>query len=98
MKTKHTPGPWFVTSNGTQGAIAALISLDMNDDDLEYVCFIEDHGRKTANARLIAAAPDLLVALENIVEFAAQCASELDCRPQCVSHAWDTIAKARGEA
>ena len=58
---KHTPGPWTaMLSSGDESwmvAAAMPIARITNYDD-----------RAAANARLIAAAPDLLAALEAIVE------------------------------
>ena len=62
MATKHTPGPWHyehigqdgwgISSNNLEGIAIVPHSLNMTHDE--------------ANARLIAAAPDLLQALEAI--------------------------------
>lgn len=68
MKTKptHTPGPWTVETNDT-----TRCGLLVVDSQNVYVARMEgDHGisvdeslaRAEANARLIAAAPDLLEA------------------------------------
>lgn len=62
MQAKHTPGPWIV---GPRGAAVygpdnmRLASLDANAKTL---------GQRTDNARLIAAAPDLLAALKALLE------------------------------
>ena len=72
METKHTPGPWKLNTDGDTG---------MNDsgcilDSIGHVIVTEiygtfKNGRTTgeaeANARLIAAATDLLAALRAIV-------------------------------
>ena len=68
MNAKHTPGPWrslnFGTEVRTEDMRTAVASLGMGYDH-------EDgDGRRTANARLIAAAPDLLAALRALVEVA----------------------------
>lgn len=58
MKTQHTTGPWTVASNGA--------SLKVVDPEDKAVCMVI--GRKNGwNADLIAAAPDLLSALQNLV-------------------------------
>lgn len=62
MKTKWTPGPWVsrdgpvfaVTANGKHVAIT-YDGLDMENDQDDSVC--------AANARLIAAAPELVESL-----------------------------------
>lgn len=61
MQTNHTPGPWTVSNNsvfGNHGVIKPLVAdLDGRFDDDE----------SKANAALIAAAPDLLVALQDLL-------------------------------
>ena len=63
--SKHTPGPWENAKPvyPWQGPIVVV------DDDVP-ICYVDDntHDDATAlaNARLIAAAPDMLEALENI--------------------------------
>ena len=62
MKTTHTPGPWHVDVTDADadvhsgfGMVACTVGHPSNQDD---------EGR--SNARLIAAAPELLAALESI--------------------------------
>jgi hypothetical protein len=84
-KMKHTPGPWTVNSSreynsglpyiiwGPKGpgygavAYAFLVGLQIPDSQLAEV---------TANARLIAAAPDLRAACVSALEFAERGLSE----------------------
>lgn len=58
MTQQHTPGPWIVTHKGTR--IAAL-HLPQGKNT---ICRVSDNNKKAdilaANARVIAAAPDLL--------------------------------------
>jgi hypothetical protein len=98
--SKHTKGPWFVESDDKtpiyvspvdryeQIAICNVMVID--EDDSESGDWINGEQTK-ANARLIAAAPDLLHALQNI---------END-NGQIPDHAWkviqDVIAKATGD-
>lgn len=60
--SKHTPGPWQVVSGG--------ISVDGADGSL--ICSMTEYKKPTprqqANARLIAAAPELLEAVKAIAE------------------------------
>jgi len=63
MTAKPTPGPWIHEDNyavlSVDGDyIASVVGLDYNDPE------------RGANARLIAAAPELLKALEGAVEWA----------------------------
>ena len=79
MSAKHTPGPWIVRDNGEgwvcpvidspnigKGYFASLATATQRDPHPR-----EGGGISTttarANARLIAAAPDLLAALEKAV-------------------------------
>lgn len=64
MSGQHTPGPWRVfgatAENGTSNEIHA---------DGEFIARVFMNGntlKREANARLIAAAPDLLAALEKL--------------------------------
>ena len=77
MEAKHTPGPWKLNTDGDTG---------MNDsgcilDSVGHVIVTDiygtfKNGRTTgeaeANARLIAAAPDLLAAAESVLAFLEQ--------------------------
>ncbi len=93
MTSKHTPGPWV---------------YDMRDDgsmevhNVDYSMFIakrhkmNDRDEAVANARLIAAAPDLLAALEFVAKL-----MHADVTPKGkadYSVVRDAIAAARGEA
>jgi hypothetical protein len=70
--SKHTPGPWHIIEAESQEGYAELVVTSTHnavglDDDVG--CFVyggtDDLQKvKRANARLIAAAPDLLAALE----------------------------------
>ena len=98
--SKHTPGPWTATKfNPVTGEI---------DDCYLYVepgiAVIERKvkGRDqhdTGNARLIAAAPDLLEALENLYSLIEKHREELPIS-FAYQHgkAFAAIAKSRGEA
>ena len=65
MTTKHTPGPWYVGSGTYEGRNIYSAASVTDDEGFTYqpiVASAEDDGIKCwdANARLIAAAPDLL--------------------------------------
>ena len=57
--TQHTPGPWS-TATGRLGGLLIMGA----DDSMVTVIAPEDGAVGVANATLIAAAPDLLAALE----------------------------------
>ena len=77
MKTKHTPGPWeneWSTRQGYTDADKRGLYVWNGDDQEPVICAIPDDERadgssRTANARLIAAAPDLLAVLKSFPGF-----------------------------
>lgn len=75
MQSSFTPGPWRVfehswcdTSIGAPGTSNAICRLDINHATEESQ--EADEAQMAANARLIAAAPELLEALQRL---SAQC-------------------------
>ncbi len=97
-KPKHTPGPWghFPNGIGTQDTAPKIVHLG---DELEIVALVPRDGNlmyeqdHVANAHLIAAAPDLLAALELAVRHGV---IQADTYTGSVAHR--AIAKARGES
>jgi hypothetical protein len=66
MRAKHTPGPWEFDGNCVWAdAIQGYVADPQTEDILsgEYVPLSEAQEQWEANARLIAAAPELLEAL-----------------------------------
>lgn len=70
--SKHTPGPWTVVerfgfAGSVKGGVVREYTNGTAQDQLFMVCCVQDdnggHEATNANARLIAAAPDLLAAL-----------------------------------
>ena len=61
--SKHTPGPWAIYVN----APSDIVIRKMSKDGYE-LCSIARVSSGYANARLIAAAPELLEALTDCVE------------------------------
>jgi hypothetical protein len=95
MNTQHTPGPWrYERANPSPTTGEHLIAGAKNG----YLAEIRDCGSGDvfANARLIAAAPDLLELARQIVLAADQ--NEGDIPADIVSGARAAIAKATGEA
>ena len=93
MTTQHTPGPWTTGD----AAIWALEDCEFHaivDCPLNQTC--RDTDTAWANARLIAAAPDLLAALKSLL------LSFDDDRSLFNRDGWEAaraaIAKATGEA
>lgn len=69
MNTKHTPGPWRIEVGDADGA-RALQWPTIQSESREIVGtegFYGDIEEDIANARLAAAAPELLEALETLV-------------------------------
>jgi hypothetical protein len=68
MTTKHTPGPW-ASNKYTTSVSVPLKAIDCERIGFSIV-FVNGHREKeaAANARLIAAAPDLLEALKEMLE------------------------------
>ena len=70
MTTKHTPGPWHVKPNSIGGPTVGpedAVVADIRTYGGPHVGG-QQHPQTVANARLIAAAPDLLEALQYAVE------------------------------
>lgn len=82
MEAKHTPGPWevdhrsddvlTVVPTGRDYPICDLGSVDADDYDADIIATLH------ADARLIATAPDLLVALELFEERLPEIARQLE--------------------
>ena len=91
--TKHTEGPWYVGSGTYECRNIYSVASVTDDEGFTYqpiVATAEDDGIDCwdANARLIAAAPDLLDALEYLVSLGGG---------DCLDMARAAIAKARGQ-
>lgn len=68
MKTKFTPGPWNVQDNTDLDGLGHQLRVDSCAGAIAEIGrkpYVDDESR--ANARLIAAAPDLLDALKMAV-------------------------------
>ena len=75
-KNKHTPGPWEAQwstetyANGqSSGPLGWNVFHRCETGLLEHVAELPDTIQREANARLIAAAPDLLEAAEEFVDY-----------------------------
>lgn len=98
---KHTPGPWDIhfdrQDNEIYGKITgATITVEPNTA-IARVCGIDtnEHDERLANARLIAAAPELLEALREIMRECDENHSVL-AKARAYSIARAAIAKATG--
>ena len=104
MTTKYTPGPWFVWEGGVYAGMPKVKKRGYLKGYDAKICATDDmygtaRARK-ANARLIAAAPDLLEALQNIAEYWNQGQNEAAMADACwhaIHTARAAIARATGE-
>lgn len=81
MKTKHTPGPWWVQDNTVQFA-GGQLRVDSDDGAIaECGRYPNIDPELKANANLIAAAPDLLEALNALADGVHLKLREKDMKP-----------------
>ena len=102
MKTKHTPGPWVIRQNG-----GSQVSIEKSENGIRsiiaetyYSKLADEHGGNyEANARLIAAAPDMLAALR-IASLICAKQTSLSYADRREAHeiVMNAIAKAEGRA
>lgn len=85
---KSTPGPWTAEKNGGKGAWIK----GANGEWSAMACGTDDENAD-ANARLIAAAPDLLEALKVMIDITVGDIYSLD---PAITAARKAIAKAEG--
>ena len=98
MSIKHTPGPWTVNpycNDGAEVRSLAIVArcgaaLTHSASDSQSI----DAAEARANARLIAAAPDLLAALERLFRWGSWPSEE---HKQDMESARAAIAKATKE-
>jgi hypothetical protein len=93
MTTQHTPGPWRYQDVRSQKE-HVYFRIEAKDGAVGFA--YKHNNDEEANARLIAAAPDLLAALEGLLAgserhiFHTECQKERDA-------ASAAIARAKGE-
>ena len=98
MTTQYTPGPWKLSAGIVHAGGHAIASLPIGSAGT--LNGLTNTDEVAANARLIAAAPDLLAALEHVAVVASpghrtfdQIISDMY---YLASHARAAIAKAKG--
>ena len=99
--SKHTPGPWV----SIESVLFDRPEICDEKDRRVAVClsyYPMHEDTRTANARLIAAAPDMLEALEDLVEWADAVKGRAGVRMSdphtgSIDTAKRAIAKAKGE-
>lgn len=87
----HTQGPWSYIGNGD--VVAKSEKYCGGEKDIASV-FLTVNDEDEANARLIAAAPELLEALKVLADYVDECTGDNECRP--LENARAAIAKATG--
>jgi hypothetical protein len=98
--TKHTPGPWIIEQYGHYEDGYCKWEVLGTDPSYIYgqILVCEGQGHELANARLIAAAPELLEALQWIVEVHLDDQLSHEKDPELwLDQAQTAIAKATGE-
>jgi hypothetical protein len=101
LSATHTPGPWRyfdVTPLDTEGQYTGLRYVVMQDNENEnvWICRTVDAAQTAeANARLIAAAPDLLETLRDLCD-ALTPGGNQDAVPEIYLRALNAIARAEG--
>lgn len=98
MKTKeetHTPGPWFRST--IQGSDCLMIGADDGSDIVADMRIDRPMENANADARLIAAAPDMLEALQGVIHHNDALAKRHKISPSLIGHIKRAIAKASGK-
>lgn len=93
--TKHTPGPWRIAQQSSP--FPWVIESELREDEIAHAPINSGntHAEDQANARLIAAAPDLLEALEAVVASASPHPVEHPAMTKAWGIARAAIAKVR---
>lgn len=113
MTTKHTPGPWSLETVRTSSGFCHKVGPfpgRREDDKPRHACLYADYPSESnpadrellANARLIAAAPELLEALESCVIWNGKRGPDdnllpIDRQSGEIAKAMRAVAKAKGE-
>lgn len=102
-ETKHTSGPWSewrfdtqadIAVGPTEGGLAVAEIVTVNANGIRTQ---ESFDIGKANARLIAAAPELLAICEELLEAAETTLEMGSYYEPTIKEAYDIIAKAKGE-
>lgn len=99
METKFTPGPWVIQKERLDDEMGIAngdfeITLEDGTETRGYIALVNGYNESN-NAALIAAAPDLYAALEQLL---SECHSDKVCIGYAgIDMAIDALKKARGE-
>ena len=94
MESNHTPGPWGIDINSVG---EYLISAGPIGTPVDYLAVITNRKRSKANARLIAAAPELLEAVEAASDYFHDFTESDQEETDLAKLMRAAIAKAKGE-
>lgn len=104
MKHTHTQGPWIASGSGIyrNDGISELIAVvqhkETNEKSKDSDNYAPSQKMADANAKLIACAPKLLEALQNIIAELSKEGWALELKDKVCVDAQEAIAKATGEA
>lgn len=98
---KRTPGPWTIDADGDGKPDAIITSTHDRDGPDDDICEVyggnaDDDETRHANARLIAAAPELLEELQHIAELIGKDGGTVRIGPMTTEAIHKAIAKATG--
>jgi hypothetical protein len=100
-KTQHTPGPWWIESTGRKIQFGGMTfeTIHIEGPGEMPICFVWGNiTEQSANARLIAAAPELLEAAESALEYMSTNIRDItETKRGEMGKLKVAIAKARGE-
>ena len=93
---QHTPGPWAIESPDISGAPFRVRKSENHPQGDLTICHVNPYlaYESEANAQLIAAAPDLLQAVEDFLLLATL----HDWEGAAIDNAREALRKAKGEA
>jgi hypothetical protein len=93
----HTPGPWEVNGTTIETIASPSVVIGRAYDAEDSGGGVESNSEAEANARLIAAAPELLAALRGLVEdYEGAYGGNDEDAPKALTDARAAIAKATG--
>lgn len=82
MSANHTPGPWHFVDSPLKTGWLIVVGGNYLADVHKHIGTTADDVRDESNARLIAAAPELLEALESLLAV-SECADETGYVEDC---------------
>lgn len=92
--TNHTPGPWAYEQWPDSGGFPRPVVVAQGSRAVAYMSREDGY----ANARLIAAAPDLLAACEAVANADAECScyERCECREEAMAALRAAVTAAKG--